>query len=264
MATEEASKKIWDNYSDEYEKQIFYSAIPVYRTMIPLLKLESSTTIVEAACGTGHGLPILREIVPPSIKILANDFSEVMVSKSISRNCENVDIAVASNSALPYPDGCCDRYIANFSLHLVSDPKGMLAEAYRVLQPGGIAAFSVWGKQTDTNLFVITAKAQEKAGIEIKGLSFFHLGDLSNARNILIEAGFVDVKGFYTTTAVDAQNGNEAIEHIKTSPQISFLSRTNPEKYQEVIDCIRLEAERVLESGNLLTFDALVIIGRKN
>ena len=45
--------------------------------------------------------------------------------------------------ALPFPDGCFDRVIAAEVLEHVPDDRGMLAEAVRVLKPGGLLAVTV-------------------------------------------------------------------------------------------------------------------------
>jgi ubiquinone/menaquinone biosynthesis C-methylase UbiE len=46
--------------------------------------------------------------------------------------------------ALPYPAGSFDAVVANFGVHHVPHPAAALAEMYRVLAPGGRAAFTVW------------------------------------------------------------------------------------------------------------------------
>ena len=38
-------------------------------------------------------------------------------------------------------------------LHITTDTKAMLAEALRVIKPGAIAAFSVFGRQENANVF---------------------------------------------------------------------------------------------------------------
>mmetsp|Transcript_27112 Transcript_27112/g.23977 ORF Transcript_27112/g.23977 Transcript_27112/m.23977 type:complete len:142 (+) Transcript_27112:316-741(+) len=47
---------------------------------------------------------------------------------------------------LPYTDCSFDLYIASLSLMIVADHNSQLSEAYRVLEDGGTAGFSVWGR----------------------------------------------------------------------------------------------------------------------
>lgn len=99
------------------------------------------------------------------VKIYANDISERMVSRAQNKNLENVEIIIGNNENLPYPDACCNKYISNLSLHITPDPRKMLQEAYHLLQPGGIAVFSIWGKPSDHNLFSILKRAQNSIWI---------------------------------------------------------------------------------------------------
>lgn len=48
--------------------------------------------------------------------------------------------------ALPYPDSSFDAVVINFGLQYFARPERALGEAYRVLGPGGRAAFTVWAK----------------------------------------------------------------------------------------------------------------------
>ena len=56
----------------------------------------------------------------------------------------------ANNESLPFQDNTFDSYISNLSLHIVTEPKNQIAEAYRVLKTGGAACFTVWGRKSET------------------------------------------------------------------------------------------------------------------
>jgi SAM-dependent methyltransferase len=57
---------------------------------------------------------------------------------------------MADNMNLPFADESFDCYISNLSLQIVPDYKRMINEAYRVLQPGSFACFTVWGREQRT------------------------------------------------------------------------------------------------------------------
>ena len=143
MAQIDPRVAFWNNFSDEYIRTGIEHSTILYRLLIPLLRLNQASCIIEAGCGSGNGIEILREHIPVSIKIFANDFSEKMIEKCNSKRFENVEFIVGNNECLPYEDCICDRFIANLSLHLVENPVNMLNQAYRLLKSGGIAAFSV-------------------------------------------------------------------------------------------------------------------------
>lgn len=256
-------KAFWDGFADEYERTAMTNTSLLYRLLVPLLKLNTATCVVEAGCGPGNGLNILRENLQVTVKILANDLSDNMVSKTQSRLLENVDVILGNNEELPYSDEICDRYIANLSLHLVNDPAKMLKESIRLLKPNGIAAFTVWGKAEENNMFTIMGRGSANAGIVPQGRSPFHLNNNLELNNLLIQAGYSEVKSFYTAVACDIFTPEEFLDLAKNTPGIIELKEQAPEQYNLVLEQIRLEAAKVLDSGKLITFDALIATGVK-
>ena len=73
-----------------------------------------------------------------------------------------VYISELNNESLPYPDEFFDCYISSLSLMIVASHHNQLLEAYRVLQPGGIVGFTVWGRKENTALFAFLPEILEK------------------------------------------------------------------------------------------------------
>ena len=53
----------------------------------------------------------------------------------------------ASGSQLPFPDSWFSCYVSNLVLQLIDSPQNQITEAYRVMKPGSIACFTVWGRR---------------------------------------------------------------------------------------------------------------------
>ena len=68
----------------------------------------------------------------------------------------------ASGSALPFPDAWFTSYIANQVLMLIDDPTSTIKEAYRVLKPGSVAAFTVWGRRQNSLQFTTREIAERR------------------------------------------------------------------------------------------------------
>jgi SAM-dependent methyltransferase len=79
---------------------------------------------------------------------------------------KQVELAAADAQSLPYESSTFDRYIANLSLMLVPDTDGMIREASRVLKPGGIAGFSVWGNGGEaSSMFTLVPSILTRLGL---------------------------------------------------------------------------------------------------
>ena len=68
----------------------------------------------------------------------------------------------ASGSALPFPDEWFTSYVSNLVLQLVDNSANMIREAYRVLKPGSIAAFTVWGRRERSLVFTCREYAEKR------------------------------------------------------------------------------------------------------
>lgn len=264
IPTPEDLRNFWNSYSDDYEKTNQIATSQIFRLMVPFARLENSTSIVEVACGNGNGIQILREIVPASVKIYANDISERMVSRAQNKNLENVEIIIGDNENLPYPDACCNKYISNLSLHITPDPRKMLQEAYRLLQPGGIAVFSIWGKPSDHNLFSILKRAQNSIGIFPQNRSPHHLSNQTDLNQLIKDAGFSEVKSFYSCIGMDIASKDDMLFHTENMPGVIDLKAQAPEKYEELLQLIAAEALNVINSGQAIVFEVLIAVGKKN
>ena len=85
---------------------------------------------------------------------------------------------------------------------IVDNHKNQLKEAYRVLEEGGTAGFTVWGRQDHCQFFTIMPTVLETMGIDIPigKRSNFHLNDQIALEEDCKEAGFSSAKSFYTAS----------------------------------------------------------------
>ena len=145
---------------DWYVRTIDPLATNFFESLLPFLKLESATSVIEVGCGQGNGIPFLLEKIPEDCPVWAGDLNEKMLGYARKRGFpEKVSICQANAEELPCEDEQFDRYVSNLVLHLVESPQQQLKEAYRVMKPGGIAAFTVLGQHEPHNFFEIKQEA---------------------------------------------------------------------------------------------------------
>ena len=265
VKTTEEIRVFWNSFADKYENTYNHNTIQVNSMLIPLLNLSPEHVVAECGCGTGSGVELLLKYCPGLSKILANDLSEVLLEKAKEKNLPKVDYFVASNEALPYESNSCDRYISNFTLQLVENPRVMLSEALRVLKPNGLAVMSVWGRTDEFNFFTILNRCSDAMGIEPpKVRSNFHLNKIDELNQMAREAGFVNVRGFYSAVPMVALCVEDLVNLALALPDVNAIKSSDPEKFDGYIETCRNEFTRVWNDGHVATFDFLVLIGYKN
>ncbi|MDO5034530.1 MAG: class I SAM-dependent methyltransferase [Actinomycetaceae bacterium] len=135
--------RIWDAAAPFYET--FMSAnrrgneqlVTFYRTF-----LAPDMKVLEIGCGPGT---VTKHIAGSCRELVATDFSNKMVEQARKRvAAENTEFLTASAYSLPFPDASFDAVVASNMLHVVSDPEAVLAEAARVLRPGGALLLSTF------------------------------------------------------------------------------------------------------------------------
>eukprot|EP00026_Physarum_polycephalum_P022444 Phypoly_transcript_26524.p1 GENE.Phypoly_transcript_26524~~Phypoly_transcript_26524.p1 ORF type:complete len:162 (+),score=33.00 Phypoly_transcript_26524:66-488(+) len=135
--------------------------LPITSTLLSWLQLNTAKDILEVACGTGGGLKLCAFMKTPETNLTGVDLSPAMVEKiKVKIQNPSVKVEVGNAEQLTFADESFDRYYASLGLHLVNDASQMLREACRVLKPGGIAAFSVWGRRGNSPQITILPEQQ--------------------------------------------------------------------------------------------------------
>lgn len=94
---------------------------------------EASSRVLELAVGTGI---VGAELVALGNLVHGVDLSSAMLQHARYRLPGHV--AAADAARLPIADRRCDAVVAIWLLHLLDDTEGIIAEAARVLRPGGV------------------------------------------------------------------------------------------------------------------------------
>nr|WP_290698738.1 class I SAM-dependent methyltransferase [Halomonas sp. UBA3074] len=97
---------------------------------------EPGMRVLLVGAGTGLDLPFL----PQDIEVHATDLAPAMVKRTAKRAealHRDVECRVMDAEALNYPEGYFDAVIMHLIIAVMPDPRKGLAEAHRVLKPGG-------------------------------------------------------------------------------------------------------------------------------
>jgi SAM-dependent methyltransferase len=108
---------------------------------LALGELRLGQTVLDLGCGAGLYSLLAARSLGPGGKVIGVDFAAEMIEKA-ERNAKlagvaNAEFRQGEADALPLEDGVVDVVISNGVFNLCLDKPKVLAEAFRVLRPGG-------------------------------------------------------------------------------------------------------------------------------
>jgi SAM-dependent methyltransferase len=109
------------------------------RTIVEYIQPREGQRVLDAGCGLGFYLALLDRVTTATVCGLDTDLPRLKQAARESRAA----IAAASVTALPFPEATFDAVILSEVLEHLPDDQPAVAEAFRVLKPGGVLAVTV-------------------------------------------------------------------------------------------------------------------------
>jgi SAM-dependent methyltransferase len=115
------------------------------RWLLDELPLAEARRVLDLGCGVGALLPHLDKVAPRA-RIVGLDRTEAMVALGP----RDFPLLVGDAAELPFADGSFDAVVMAFMLFHLPRPTAGLAEAWRVLRPGGLIGLLTWGTERES------------------------------------------------------------------------------------------------------------------
>lgn len=110
----------------------------VERAIREALGSEPIEQLIDLGTGTGRVLELLGDLYARGLGIDANQAMLAYARANLDRaHQRNAHVRQADLHNLPLDDGCADVVVMHQVLHFLSDPSSAIAEASRLLRPGG-------------------------------------------------------------------------------------------------------------------------------
>jgi len=157
--------------------------------------------VIEAGCGTGRYVFYLRRL---GIDIEGLDFSEKLINKlnNLKKTIDRDAFFIKGDvTKLPFEDNSLSGYISlGVVEHFIEGPQKAIAEAYRVLRPGGVAIITTPNKSwfvRITKLKVAIKNFIKKILLLKNSISHFFQYEYTPTQL----KGFIEKQGFYVSRA---------------------------------------------------------------
>ena len=196
------------------------------------------TRVLEIAAGTGVVTRRLASVLPESASIVATDLNQAMLDQASAIGTKRpVEWRQADAMRLPFGDGTFDAVICQFGVMFFPEKAAALAEARRVLCPGGMFIFNVWDRISDNEFADTVTTALESLFPEDppRFLARIPYGycDRPTIERDLADAGFIGSPQFATVAA-------RSRAHAPRVPAIGYCLGTPLRNEIETRDVSRL------------------------
>ncbi|HVY15410.1 MAG TPA: methyltransferase domain-containing protein [Rhodopila sp.] len=133
----------WQVAAAGYEASFATATRPFIPALLDRAGIGSGQTVLDVACGPGF---TAAAAAGRGAAARGLDFSAAMLAVARERH-PGLVFDQGDAEALPYADAAFDAVVSNFGIHHAPNPVNALADAGRVLRPGGRLAFTVWADQ---------------------------------------------------------------------------------------------------------------------
>jgi SAM-dependent methyltransferase len=177
----------WERAAARYEECWTDTALFVV-ALLDGAAVRAGSRLLDVACGPGF---VSEAAAARRAQPVGVDVATAMVERARAR-CPDLTFVVGDALRLPFPDASFDAVTMNFGILHVSQPERALAEARRVLVPGGRLAFTTWLAQGNAEDEITDAALADHAiAVEVpEGPSYYVFADPDEARQALAGRGF--------------------------------------------------------------------------
>ena len=154
-------ENVFNNVYDKYDLMNDFMSLGIHRVwkknLINWMNPSINKKLVDVACGTGDLGKLFLDFTNTNSVVFCVDPNKLMIKKGMQklRNYKNLKWIVASAEDLSLEDKSCDYYTISFGLRNTKNLNKVLAEAYRVLRPGGRFLCLEFSKIQNSNLELI-------------------------------------------------------------------------------------------------------------
>jgi SAM-dependent methyltransferase len=184
----------WESNVSEYDTAFARLTSQAIGPLLDAVHLRQGTRLLDIATGPGY---VAAAAAARGASVAGIDFSAPMVARARMLN-PTVEFQEGDAEALSFSDSSFDAVVMNFGMLHLARPELAIAQAARVLKPGGRYAFTVWAKPEEATGFGIILNAIQShgnPGVQIPdGPPFFRFSDPAECERTLRNAGLVDVK----------------------------------------------------------------------
>ena len=182
----------WERLHAGYHRHWEHLTTQAIPGMLGATGVGPGMRVLDVACGPGYVAGAAAERGAETVGI---DFSESML-KLAQSNFPALAFRHGDAEDLPFAEGAFDCVLINFGVLHFPDADKALAEAYRVLKPGGRLGFTAWAGPENSAIGIAMNAIAREGTLEVdltEGTPVFRFADHVECERALAAIGFVRV-----------------------------------------------------------------------
>ena len=151
-------QSVFNKVYDKYDLMNDFMSLGVHRVwkknLINMMNPSFNSTLIDVACGTGDIGKLFLDNTKSDNLIYCVDPNQGMIAKGKEKlkSYKNIKWVIAPAENIPVQKNCFDFYTISFGLRNTKNINKALAEAHRVLKPGGRFLCLEFSKILNSNL----------------------------------------------------------------------------------------------------------------
>ncbi len=256
----------WERSAANYHDLFGRLTAQANEVVLDAAGVHSGACFLDAPCGTGE---LTDAAAKRGAEVTGLDFSATMLGDARGRY-PGLEFRQGDAEDLPFEDGAFDSVACNFGLLHFPHPDKAIAEAHRVLAPGGRYVLTTWcppEKATFFQIIMDAVKANGDMNVPLPaGPSMFRFADAEESRRTLLSIGFVEPETAEVPVTLRCEDAGLVLDVIyKSIVRTRALLEGQPPGAREKIDRAILDgAESYRKDGEIvLTMPAAMASARK-
>jgi SAM-dependent methyltransferase len=245
-----ARARDWDEVArmlpDLGHEAIFAVTAQAAGDLLAAVDPRPGSRLLDIGCGPAAWASLVAE---RGVQLVGMDLSQEMVETARKRH-PTATFEQGDAEALPFADHSFDCAVCNYSINGLPHPERGVAEALRVLRPGGRYAFVTWCVKEGNDLFEITRKAVaahvETPADEPRAWA------PADAEALLRGAGFTHVLARVLPIVARVSRPEEVLDLAYTTGRSLRLIRSFGPELQRKIEATLVESTEVFRRGDVL------------